>query len=65
MEFHLFGDLRHFMWFRFPEEHVRLIISQILGALDLVHEGGFVHGALEPSVSPISKLNIFAIRTKS
>ncbi|CAG9977325.1 unnamed protein product [Clonostachys byssicola] len=56
MEFHLFGDLRHFMWFKFPEEHVRLIISQILVALDLVHESGFVYGALEPS-------NIFVVDT--
>ncbi|VUC21060.1 unnamed protein product, partial [Clonostachys rosea] len=56
MEFHLLGDLGHFMWFKFPEEHVRLIISQILVALDLVHESGFVYGALEPS-------NIFVIDT--
>ncbi|CAH0045857.1 unnamed protein product [Clonostachys solani] len=56
MEFHLLGDLRHFMWFQFPEEHVRLIISQILVALDLVHESGFVYGALDPS-------NIFVIDT--
>jgi serine/threonine protein kinase len=74
MEFHLLGNLRHFMWFKFPEEHVRLITSQILVALDLVHDSGFVYGALEPSVRPhpsskicqktnFTKKNIFVIDT--
>lgn len=51
MEYHEHGDLRQYMKKPFPEMEARMIISQVLEGVALMHDNDFAHRDLKPAVS--------------
>lgn len=58
MEYHQWGDLSRHLYSPLPEDEVRQIISQVVEGIVYMHEKGFIHRGLKPSVSIFMYLRI-------
>lgn len=56
MEYLQHGDLQRYVGCGLPEVQVRLLISQVLQGLKCMHELGYVHRDLKPSVSHVQNI---------
>ena len=60
MEYFPLGDLESHLSPRLPENDVQQITSQILEGLSFMHDNGFAHRDLKPTVSLFPNLHINA-----
>lgn len=51
MEYFPHGDLQNYLLSSIPEEEVQEIASQVLEGLAFMHDNGFAHRDLKPTVS--------------
>jgi len=56
MEYFSYGDLQNYLLSPILEGEVQQITSQVLEGLSFMHDNGFVHRDLKPTVSISSKL---------
>lgn len=57
MEYCEHGDLRKYLQTvkTMPEDEVKVVASQVLGALEMMHEAGYTHRDVKPAVSTLCK----------
>jgi serine/threonine protein kinase len=51
MEYFPLGDLQNYLSLPLPESEVKQITSQVLEGLSFMHDNGFAHRDLKPTVS--------------
>jgi serine/threonine protein kinase len=54
MEYFPLGDLQNYLSLPLPENEVKQITSQVLEGLTFMHDNGFAHRDLKPTVSLVS-----------